>query len=69
MAKFKIYAGALDGEVLHEESDNKTDLVTLYEAFAQKHDVVTATLVDDTGKNLNEDLSGHRRAARLDDWA
>lgn len=69
MAKFKIYAGAIDGSVLHEESDNKIDLVNLYESFAQKHDVVTATLVDDAGKNLNEDLSGRRSNHRLDDWA
>lgn len=66
MAKYKIYAAALDEAVLQEESDNKEDLVLMFESFEQTHDVVTATLIDDSGKNLNEDLVRSNHHNRVD---
>ncbi len=67
MSKFRIYVGALDGSNVCTESNDKAELVRLYESFSAKHEVVTVTLLDENGKNLNNDLLGHASSNSLQD--
>lgn len=57
MGKYKLYAGSIDGTNLNQESNNKEELIKLFNNYQNYHQVVVATLIDDDGTNLNEELN------------
>ena len=66
--KYKLYAGSIDGTNLNQESNNKEELIKLFEDYSFKYEVITATLLDEYGNNLCDDLIGHCNKYFKFDW-
>ncbi len=63
---YKIYVASLDGNRIYKESENKAELVEVYNNFSKEHVVFIVDLQDENGKQLRDELDLSKVNNKLD---